>query len=141
MRPAKHTRRVASQSAAPTSGANRWSEESYRRMKINTHENWALVVHHLDDAHTTVEITDASGVRLSMPYFHVPTSAIPIALRRIGSRFLLRWRAVWPNDSDSVADIREQMAHAFEVIAVPPNTPQPQGGSPPGGAGSGEMVD
>lgn len=108
-------------------------------MKIITHENWAVVVHHLDDAYTMVEITDVCGVRLNMPNFHVPTSTIPPQLRRIGSRFLLRWRAVWPDESDSVAEIREQKAHRFEVIDGTLDMPLPQSQTPQGDSRSDEV--
>jgi hypothetical protein len=88
-------------------------------VRINTHENRARVVHHLDGAYTMVEITDDEGARLNMPNFHMPTDVIPVRLRRIGSRFVLRWRTVWPEDGDSVDDLRAEHARAYEVIEAP----------------------
>ena len=85
-------------------------------MRVNTYENWARVTFHLNGGFLRVEITDESGVRLNMPTFDLPTDKIPPHLRAIGSRFLLRWNAIWPDDDDPVDQYRDAMADSVEVI-------------------------
>lgn len=91
-------------------------------MRINTHYNLVRVIHHLGGGYTMVEAMNDMGIRMNMPEFKIPTDGIPLQLRRIGSRFMLRWHAVWPDDSDSIDDIRAELAHAYEVIDLPPGT-------------------
>ena len=64
-----------------------------------------------------MEITDTVGDRINMPNFEVPADNIPPHLRGIGSRFLLRWSAIWPEERDTVDEHRAAMAKSFEVIA------------------------
>ena len=85
-------------------------------MRLNTYENWARVTFHLNGGFVRVEITDESGVRLNMPTFDVPTHRIPFHLRRIGSRFLLRWTSIWPEDHDIVCEYRDAIEDSFKVI-------------------------
>jgi hypothetical protein len=85
-------------------------------MRINVHENFVRVIHHLDGSYTMVEVTNDQRGRLTMPNFKIPTDGIPTRLRQIGSRFMLRWQAVWPENGDSIDGIREKLASAYEVI-------------------------
>ena len=85
-------------------------------MKTNWHEDWARVVLHLNDGYTQVEITDEAGQRLYMTPFDIPTKVIPVDLRPLGSRFRLRWAGNWPETSDTVEEMREKLAHSFEVL-------------------------
>ena len=85
-------------------------------MRVNTHENWARVLCHLNAGFLRVEMTDAVGDRINMPNFEVPKDNIPPHLRAVGSRFLLRWSAIWPEDHDTVDEYRDAMSKSFEVV-------------------------
>ena len=57
-------------------------------MRVNTHENWARVLCHLNGGFLRVEMTDAVGDRFNMPNFEVPTDNIPLcALSDLGFCF------------------------------------------------------
>jgi hypothetical protein len=86
-------------------------------MRISTYENWARVICHLNGGFLRVEITDSSGDRINMPNFEIPTKNIPQHLLAIGSRFLLRWSAIWPEHDDTVEEYRIAIADSFEVVA------------------------
>ena len=86
-------------------------------MRVNTYENWARVLCHLNGGFLRVEITDAAGDRINMPNFEVPVDNIPPHLRGIGSRFLLRWSVIWPEEHNTIDEQRAAMAKSFEVIA------------------------
>ncbi|HYV36181.1 MAG TPA: hypothetical protein VE988_10785 [Gemmataceae bacterium] len=88
-------------------------------MRVTTYENWARVIHHLDDLHLVVEFTDEVGQPL--PYgnaINVLKEKVPPDLRRIGSRFILRWNGILPEDSDSAEGLRQAVAESHEVIRL-----------------------
>jgi hypothetical protein len=85
-------------------------------MRVNTYENWGRVIHHETGGVTHFEITDEAGVPLQMRPFEIPTKCIPQELRPIGSRFLLQWDGIWPEQSDTTEALRERCGSAFRVL-------------------------
>lgn len=85
-------------------------------LRINTYENWGRVVCHKNGGLTVVEVTDADGSRLHMPQLELLTDCIPLALRPIGSRFLFQWDSIWPQESDTITELRARCRTAFRVL-------------------------
>jgi hypothetical protein len=85
-------------------------------LRVHAHENWGRVVHHQTGGFSLVEITDEKGVPLQLPLFEMPTACIPLQLQTIGSRFLLQWDGIWPEESDTVEGLRERCRQAFRVL-------------------------
>ena len=85
-------------------------------MRFNTYEHWVRVAFHLNGGFLRVEFTNELGVRLNMPTFDLPTQKIPLHLRSIGSRFLVRWKSILFDEDDHVDDYRDVLADWFEVI-------------------------
>ena len=92
--------------------------ESRTVVKVYEYVNRVRVVFHKNDQYTRVDITDELGERLPFPPLEIRTGVIPFELRQIGSRFLLKWRSIWPEESDTIDLIREHLANMSEVLRL-----------------------
>ncbi|HXG67146.1 MAG TPA: hypothetical protein VNO70_18735 [Blastocatellia bacterium] len=70
------------------------------------------VLMHLNGGHTKVLLERTSGLGLADGgiEWDIPTDAIPLHLRKIGSRFIVASATIIPEESDKVEDIRRAIS-------------------------------
>jgi hypothetical protein len=80
-------------------------------MRFRTYENSARLLFHLN-GWSVIQLTDVPGP----PQFEVLTHQIPLEHRQLGSEFRIRWRAIYPDPTDTIDELRAATSQWLEFV-------------------------
>jgi hypothetical protein len=84
-------------------------------LRTNKYRHFVKVEMHLNGGFTRVQGISPDGVPLLGVCVDIPTNTIPSDLRTLGSRFFIDYEDLWPEDADTVDQIREALATNTKV--------------------------
>ena len=80
-------------------------------MHIQTHENDARVLLHLN-SYSVIQISDLPAA----PIWEINTRLLSSSNRTIGARLRIRWNAIWPEEHDTVSELRAAQQNFIQVL-------------------------
>ena len=80
-------------------------------MRVCSYENDARLLFHLN-ALSVIQITDLPAT----PIWEIDTRILKAQHRSLGARFRIRWKAIWPEQNDTVEKLRAASKNFIDSI-------------------------
>ena len=80
-------------------------------MRFKTYENSARLLFHLN-GWSVIQLTDMP----QPPLWEILTNQLPLEHRHLGAEFRIRWRAIYPDPTDTIEELRVARSQWLEFV-------------------------